>query len=221
MGRRIYKTVARCGLDRSLVERFADQTVVTTEMLLSTVSGTLQQGLQKRVGTLIEERGLWKQAMELIRTTENNPNHTAFRMVWALEWARMIDHRPTDEMALQITDDFINLSDSSVQRIYAKMIVDMIGRGVLELDDRRAEELATRSFDLLIDRSVNPAVKVWAIDILTSLSGRIDWVADNLTQTVQQLSTEEECKRSIAAAARHFLGTTKHKRPKGDKRAIK
>lgn len=164
------------------------------------------RGLTKKmnviIGTLIAEENLWEEAIILSR--DNNPK-IAFRASWALEWAYTMNSEQIERRFEELLNDFSQTDNESVQRVYSKMLCDMIRRRVIYLSDEKAAAIAETCFDLLTNRQTPVAVKVWQIELLADLSQRIEWIEENLTDIVRDMSENSECTPAIAASARRFL----------------
>lgn len=102
-------------------------------------------------------------------------------------------------------EDFLRSGNTSVQRIYSKILYDMVRRGAVATDALQAEALAGKCFDLLTDEKTPVAVKIWQIELLDDLRTRIGWIEENLTEMVRSLSENPECRPAMAAYARRYL----------------
>lgn len=80
----------------------------------------------------------------------------------------------------------------------------MLHRGMLHPDMTQAEQIAEKTFDLLIAPATKTAVKVWCMEILFCLAPRLDWVAEQLRDTVQQI-LESTSSRGLANRAGKIL----------------
>lgn len=165
-------------------------------------AGGLTKQTNRTLGRLIAEEKLWDEAMALARSGEAQ---VAFRSAWALEWAYTMDARPVEVRFRRFFEDFLRSGNTSVQRIYSKMLCDMVRRGAVATDDLQAEELAGKCFDLLTDEKTLVAVKIWQIELLDDLRSRIGWIEENLTEMVRSLSENPECRPAMAAHARRYL----------------
>ena len=122
---------------------------IDKEMLQGILSaGGLTKQTNRMLGRLIAEEKLWDEAMELARSDEAQ---VAFRSAWALEWAYTMDAHPIEARFRRFFEDFLRSDNTSVQRIYSKMLCDMVRRGAVATDALQAEELAGKCFDLLTD----------------------------------------------------------------------
>ena len=176
---------------------------IDKEMLQGILSaGGLTKQTNRMLGRLIAEEKLWDEAMELARSDEAQ---VAFRSAWALEWAYTMDAYPIEARFRRFFEDFLRSGNTSVQRIYSKMLCDMVRRGAVATDALQAEGLAGKCFDLLTDEKTPVAVKIWQIELLDDLRTRIGWIEENLTEMVRSLSENPECRPAMAAYARRYL----------------
>lgn len=155
---------------------------VTGEMLVIGLSGELGPGMAGRFGSLIQRHGLYGEAIALAGHPDDR---VAFRASWALEWAYEADRERFRPLSGDILATFLSSRNGSVHRIYTKMICDMSRRGIIVFDDREAEKVAEKAFDLLIDPDTKVAVKVWAAEVLFDLSAWLGWVRDHLPDVVR------------------------------------
>ena len=156
---------------------------LTPEQFEEGLLGEFGSGMNSRYGAVIVEGGLWQAALDL--AFHPDPR-AAFRASWALEWA-YFHHK--DEFTPYIPaflDNFCRADNGSVHRHYAKILFDMMKRGIVTLDEERGQQVAEKSFDLLIDPGTKVAVKVWAMEILLLLSVRLAWVEESLADVVRQ-----------------------------------
>ena len=91
-------------------------------------AGGLTKQTNRMLGRLIAEEKLWDEAMELARSDEAQ---VAFRSAWALEWAYTMDAHPIEARFRRFFEDFLRSDNTSVQRIYSKMLCDMVRRGAV------------------------------------------------------------------------------------------
>lgn len=163
-------------------------------------------GLTKRMntvmGSLIAEEELWTEAMDLAMSDNDQ---IAFRSSWAVEWAYSTNMERFDEFIPRFVEDFIRARNHSVNRVYSKMLCDMLRRGVVELTDEQAIQVAEKSFDLLVDPETATAIRAWTIELLWDLSGHADWIEENLTEIVRAMSEKPDCSAGEAAHARHYF----------------
>ncbi len=174
-------------------------------------------GMKAMVGYMILKYGAWEEAMNLSANTICNsggvkyappsPQTTGFRAAWALEWAYE-QSEPGDLPEWffdRLADDFTASSNGSLHRIYAKIICDMMRFGSVRPTDNQAERLAEKCFDLVFAYSTKGAAKFWCLEILSDLSTRMDWVAEELPETLRRISAAPDCTPGLRVATREIL----------------
>ncbi len=174
-------------------------------------------GMKAMVGYMILKYGAWEAAMNVGATTVRgqggvkyappSPQTTAFRASWALEWAYE-QSEPGDLPEWffdRLIDDFTASSNGSLHRIYAKIICDMMRFGGAKLTDGQAERLAEKCFDLVIATPTKGAAKFWCLKILSELAPRLDWVAEELPETLRRISAAPDCTPGLRVATREIL----------------
>lgn len=180
----------------------ADETIDAETLRDLLHAGGLTQKMNTVVGSLISEEDLWEAALDL---AISDNAQTAFRASWALEWAYATNHDYFERFIPRFFTDYLNAMNESVNRVYSKMVCDMTRRGALTLTDGQALMVAEKAFDLLVNPETAVAVKVWQIELLSDLSGRIDWIEENLTEIVRAMSEKPDCTPAEAAHARHYF----------------
>lgn len=181
------------------------------ETLRTLLAGSFGKEMNRTLGRLIAREEAWDAAMELVRSGEER---IAFRASWALEWAYTLDPRPVEERFPGFLEDLLRSDHASVQRIYSKMLCDMMRRGAVAPDDTQAAALAGKCGELLLSQTAPVAVRVWQIELLDDLRGRIGWVEENLTDIVREVSERPDCPPAMATCARRYLqrANTRNKR---------
>lgn len=164
--------------------------------------GGLTKKMNTLIGSLIVEEGLWMEAMDLAMSGDDR---VAFRSSWSLEWAYSTNMERFNEFIPRFVDDFIRALNHSVNRVYTKMLCDMMRRGAVILTTKKAEQAAEKSFDLLVDPETPTAIRAWAIELLWDLSEPIDWIEEQLTELVRDMSEKPDCSAGEAAHARHYF----------------
>jgi len=179
-----------------------------TDLFVAALSGASGSEMKAHLGRMIVDGGLWTLAIDL--ALYDDPR-VAFRSAWALEWAYENDRKAFLPHAGQFLGSFVHSASPSVHRHYAKIIYDMLLRDVLTPSPAQAVMIAERSFDLLIDPAVKPAVKVWCMDMLFWL-GRmpsaeslgLSWIKEQLHETLR-LIMQNAPSKGIATRARKVL----------------
>lgn len=203
--KKIYKQVSRrdeLGHVREAVGLTSEEPITIETLKDLLLAGGLTKRMNRTFGTLIQEEGLWDEALELARYDDPR---VAFRASWALEWAYMIQPEEIERRFQFFLRDFLTFHNESVQRVYSKMLCDMTRRGSIVLSGDQAAALAEKSFDLLTDPDRAVAVRVWQIELLFDLMPRFGWVEENLTAVVRGLSEHPDCTPAIAAHTRSYF----------------
>lgn len=202
---KVYKYISRRESELPAREELGlssgDRIVKETFRDLMLVRG-LTKNMNSILGSLIVEERLWDVALELARSREPQ---VAFRSSWALEWAYTVESGEIERRFGIFFNDFLSSENESVQRVYSKMLCDMLRRGAVTLSDEEAVSVAERSFALLTCADTPVAVLVWQIELLYDLVPRLDWIEENLTAVVRRMSESPDCPPSIAASARRYL----------------
>lgn len=201
----VYKPIAHSESGLSVREELGlspDDAITSETFLDLIIAGGLTKRMNRVWGTLIVEEGLWNAAMELARSDDPR---VAFRSSWALEWAYNLESAQIWERFPLFFDTLLSSGSESVQRVYSKMLCDMLRSGTVVLNDSEAMAAAERCFGLLTDSGTPVSVKVWQIELLYDLTPRLDWIEENLTAVVRLMSESSECTPAMAAHARHYF----------------
>jgi hypothetical protein len=165
-------------------------------------------GMKSLVGYVILKYGAWEEAMNVARGEAK----FSFRSAWALEWA--YEQAEADEIPEwffdRLADDFCASNNGSVHRIYAKMLCDMIRFGGTIPTAAQAEKLAEKCFDLTISPSTRTASIFWCLEILVEIAPRVEWVAEELPETVRRISETTDCSPGMKVATREILKRLKN-----------
>lgn len=199
-----YNTTARELLGLSIEDSITTDTF--RDLLLA---NGLTKSMNRVIGQLILEENLWDDALQLSRSGEPQ---VAFRASWALEWAYIADNSQIEARADTFIEDLLDSSNQSVQRVYSKMVCDMLRRGSVVLTDNKATDIVDKCFSLLTDDNTPVAVKVWQIELLCDFTTRFDWIEENLTAIVRNLSEHPDCSPAMAAHSRRYLQKIARKR---------
>lgn len=201
----VYKRISRVGSGlpaRAELGLSSEDEITSDTFRDLMLVGGLTKGMNSTLGALIVEEGLWNAGLELARSDEKS---VAFRASWALEWAYTVEPLQIERRFETFFRDFLHADSESVQRVYSKMLCDMLRRGAVVLKDDDAEAVAERCFELLTADTTPVSVKVWQIELLYDLIPRFDWIGDNLTAVVRTMSESPECTPALAAHARHYF----------------
>lgn len=205
MVKKVYKHISKAG--HSLAARaelgLGNGEVITTQTLEDIILvGGLTKKMNVLLGSLIAEEELWTEAMDLAMSDRDQ---LAFRASWALEWAYSSNMERFAEFIPRFFGDYLKAMNHSVNRVYSKMLCDMIRRRAITLTDGEAEQVAVKCFDLLVNPETAVAIKVWQIELLSDLRSRFDWIEEELTAVVRAMSENPGCTPAEAAHARHYF----------------
>lgn len=170
------------------------QNPATTDAFIERLSAGIDSKINKKFGQLIVSDNMWAFALDL--GLHEDPR-VAFRGSWALEWAFFNDRGAFGPHIAHFADNFLKATNASVHRHYTKMMRDMLHRGMLVPDTAQAEQIAEKTFDLLISPATKTSVKVWCMEILFELAPHLDWIGEQLRETVRQI-IENEPSRGLA-----------------------
>ncbi len=158
------------------------------ETLFVALADRVMMGMDSRqYGEIIRREGLWEAAMDIAAAggRSGRESQAGFRAAWSLEAAYFSDREAFRPYAERFLGDFTQVRNPSVHRHYAKMLYDMMKRGLVDLQGTQAGRIAEFCFDLLIGPGVRVAVKGWSTEILVLLAPKVDWVAENLEETLR------------------------------------
>lgn len=164
-------------------EGIASLDTPTTDDLVNGLSEEFGPEMDVRYGSLIADKGLWTEALVLAFHADGR---VAFRASWALEWAYFSHRESFAPYVAVFFENFLKADNPSVHRSYAKMLCDMLRRGIFVPDDGQAERIAEKSFDLLIGVDTKSAVRIWTAEILYELSLRLDWIGEHLEDVLRR-----------------------------------
>lgn len=179
------------------------------ETLRSLLEERFGKEMNATIGRIIVSENMWDKAMGLVSDADAQ---VAFRAAWALQWAMEHAGRPLTDYSCHIVGTFLNSQNGSVQRIYSKLLLEVMRK--TDFDDITNRRIAEKSFDLLLDAKTKVAVKVWLMEISESLSGKIDYVAENLAECILRLSEAPDCTPAITSHARKVLLRIRNVQPR-------
>ncbi len=160
--------------------------------------------MKPTVGYLILKHGLWEEAMNIGR---HGRRQIVFRATWALEWA--YEQSSPEELPEWFADrmlDYFAASDNgSLHRVYAKMLCDQMRFRDFRPTDGQVERLAEKCFELATNVQTKTAVTFWCLEVLSELAPRIDWVAEELEETVRRISESPDCTPGMTVACREII----------------
>ena len=151
---------------------------------------------------------------ELLQLTTHQHNRTAFHAGWLLECLilkhseKFADHIPTIIYYGAI------ITNQSCQRHFAKVYSALTDRKApievrTALQNIDLEPIVEQCFDRLIDPKTKVAVKVFAAETLCNLSGRYDWIAEELIVQLQYLM--QNGSPAIQSAGRRLLNSLRRR----------
>ena len=148
---------------------------MTEKELAAELKGNFTKGFAGRYGKLIAENDLFGFALNL--GLDRDPFFIAPEA-----FGRHIGH---------FVRNYLAIVNPSACRHYSKMMAWLLDRRRIELTDSQRQQVAEATFDRLIDPSVRPAVKVWSMEILDSLSAELPWVEEQLYDTICWLMRDD------------------------------
>lgn len=154
------------------------------EEFIDNLKADFEKGFSARYGPVVMEEDLYRTALELAR--EEDPR-VVFRASYALEWAFFKDPGRFAPHIPLLIENYLTVCNRSAQRHYIKMLDYILRHDMIRLSPEQEEQLAERTFDLLIDPQTPVAIKVWAMEILYRFSGTLPWVGEHLYETITHL----------------------------------
>lgn len=164
-------------------ERLRDAGNPGYEELADGLNGGYGSGMEERYGRLIADKDLWTDALRL---AFHEDKRVAFRASWALEWAYFHNRELFVPHLETFFGNYLRADNPSVHRHYTKMLCDMMRRGLFVPDDAQAEQIAEKTFDLLIGETTKVAVRVWSVEVLYELMPKIDWIGEHLAEVMRR-----------------------------------
>ena len=161
---------------------------MTEKELAAELKGNFTKGFAGRYGKLIAENDLFGFALNL--GLDRDPA-VAFHASYALERAFFIAPEAFGRHIGHFVRNYLAIVNPSACRHYSKMMAWLLDRRRIELTDSQRQQVAEATFDRLIDPSVRPAVKVWSMEILDSLSAELPWVEEQLYDTICWLMRDD------------------------------
>jgi hypothetical protein len=199
--KKIYK---KCDLEGIVVEVFA----ATREGLRGELMDGFERGMNRRVGAMILEGGLWSEAMDLAMDDDAS---VGFRAAWGLEAAYCADMDAFVAYFPRLLEDLLVTQNGSVERIYSKMLCDGMRRDAVKLTGAQAERLTEKAFGILIREGSKVATKVWQVELIADLIPRLEWIEESLTSLMRAMSENPDCTPAEAALAKNFLRRQKRR----------
>lgn len=157
---------------------------MTEKELYDLLGARFEESISEQWGQLILEEGLFDEAMNIALT---QVGHQPFRAAYALEKAFFKAPDQFTPYHARFIGDFCTATHPSVWRHYGKIMACLLKKQI-ELTDEEATRIAETACMRLVDESIRVAVRVWSLDILQHLSGRVTWIDRELPAIIEQLS---------------------------------
>lgn len=161
---------------------------MTIDEFAASLKEGFAKGFAQRFGPLIVEHALYDQVLDL--GLDPDPR-VAFRASYALEYAFLKEPSAFVRFHTHFIQNYLIIKNPSAQRHYAKIMAHLLRHHQIRLPALLVEPIVEVTFDRLIDPSVRPAVKVWAMEILYDLAPDLPWVDEQLYDTIQFLMQDE------------------------------
>jgi hypothetical protein len=158
---------------------------MTEAELEEILSARFEEGCADGWGALLLEHGLIGAAMNLALRRKGV---VPFRAAYALERAFLRAPDRFEPYYERFTADFAAAVHRSVWRHYGKIMALLLKRKALTPDDGQAVRIAEAALERLIDGSVPVGARVWSIDILHELRGRVPWIDRELPGLIDGLT---------------------------------
>ena len=157
---------------------------MTEDELAVIVSTPFEEGCADTWAGLLLEREAIGTAMDLaLRPRTIVP----FRAAYALERAFLRAPECFVPYYDRFIDDFQRVTHHSVWRHYGKILAALLKKKQLTLDDETALRVAETALLRLIDEAVPVGARVWSLDILYHLRGRVGWIDAELPAVIDDL----------------------------------
>lgn len=185
---RIVATPSERRVERQMAAEQTYENIVLQDNLgldgfVAGLQGEFGPGMDERYGRLIVEKNLWAEALGL---AFHDDSRVAFRASWALEWAYFNYKEMFVPYISRFFENYLVATNPSVHRHYTKMLCDMMRCGMFVPETSQMEQIAEKTFDLLIGAQTKSAVRVWAAEILFELSSVLGWVGEHLAEVLRQ-----------------------------------
>jgi hypothetical protein len=178
--------------------------------LLQLFSPALTKNRVRELSLLIDDSGI--DLNEIIGVTLNPDRAIAFRAAWVLENIVLTNPMRLMSHIESFLAAYVDIQNTSCQRHYAKIFMYITGSKVhpdiknwlLTLD---LEPVAEHCFDLLINKKIPVAVKVFICETLYNLSPRYQWIASLLKEQLELL--KDGAKPGVRVMCTRLLGKLK------------
>lgn len=152
------------------------------------LSARFEENISHSWGMLIQEQDLWSEAMNLAASSPKG--QVPFRAAYALEKALLKNQACFEPYYSRFIDDFSEVMHPSVWRHYGKIMTILLKKKKLELTDTQAKKVAEAAVMRLVDQNIKIAVRVWSLDILNELRGRVGWIDKELPEIIENLKSD-------------------------------
>ncbi len=157
---------------------------MTEDELAAILSAPFEEGCAEAWADLILAHEAIGTAMDLaLRARTVVP----FRASYALERAFLKAPERFESYHDRFVVDFQCVTYHSVWRHYGKIMALLLQRKKLRLDDETARQVAETALLRLVDEAVPVGARVWSLDILHELRGRVGWIDDDLPAVIDGL----------------------------------
>jgi hypothetical protein len=158
---------------------------MTGSELEKILSVRFEEGCADGWGALLLEREWFEAAMDLALRRKGV---VPFRAAYALERVFLKAPERFEPYCERFTADYPVAVHRSVWRHYGKIMALLLKRKTLTLNDGQAVRIAEAALERLIDDSVPVGARVWSIDILHELRGRVPWIDRELPGLIDGLT---------------------------------
>ncbi|MCL2739408.1 MAG: hypothetical protein FWE30_08195 [Bacteroidales bacterium] len=154
-----------------------------------------EAGFGLRMGRMVYECDLYKMALDLAVEKQKLPfaatvrARIAFRAAYALEYAFFMNQeRFVTTYIDRFIESFPKAKNPSAQRHFGKIMATLLRAKPLFLTPEQADAVAEAAASWLVHPKSKVAVQIWALEILTALAPRVEWVAEMLPDAIGLLS---------------------------------
>ena len=162
-----------------------------TESELATLfSERFEGGCAIEWGRLILEQELFVPAMNLALLSSKGT--VPFRAAYALECAFLQDPERFMPYCERLAADYTVVTHPSVWRHYGKIMGLLLKKKRLLLTDEQAGKIAETAVMRLVDGQVPVGARVWSLDVLYHLRGRVTWIDEELPAIIDDLKIDPQ-----------------------------
>jgi hypothetical protein len=157
---------------------------MTEDELRNILSVRFEEGSADRWADLLLEHESIGAAMELAL---GRKTVVPFRASYALERAFLKAPERFEPFYERFKADFPVVAHTSVWRHYGKIMALLLKRKKILPTDAQAERIAEAAVLRLVDEQVPVGARVWSLDILYYLRGRVEWIDRDLPEIIDDL----------------------------------